>query len=323
MKYGWVFATAASLLGATAAPAARVTPQFTSLTVFGDSLVDAGNILNERGFPAPSQGYYKGRYTNGLDYTDLLSVELFGAPTVASLNGGTNYANGGARVVATGDTYRDLGDQLTTYTSALAGGTADANGLFVLNFGANDIGQGIQGRIGGYSDFDTYIRAAADQYAAGVQTLNNLGARNILVSGFPDLDDRATAINANGYLNAALDKLSLSNSTTLYRFDYVAFSDSLKADPSAYGLPAFRTGNCIAAREQASGCVGFATFDGYHPTAAVQAAIFQSIDSQFSLTATAVPEPAIWLSMILGFAGVGFALRRRGSPVGVGASVAI
>jgi phospholipase/lecithinase/hemolysin len=297
------------LLGAPAAPAARTTPHFTSLVTFGDSLVDAGNILEERGFPPPSQGYFQGRYINGYDYTDLLSIELFGTPTVASLNGGSNYANGGARIVATGDTYRDLGDQLVTCTGVLAGRGADANGLYVLNLGANDIGQGLQGRIGSHPDFDTYLRAAATQYAGGVQALNDLGARNILVAGFPDLDSRDAAIVANAYLASALDALTLSGDTTLYRFDYVAFSDGLKADPSTYVLPAFTAGNCIAARQQASGSVGFATFDGYHPTAAVQKAIFQSVDAQFALTA-AVPEPATWLMLVLGFAGIGGMLRR-------------
>jgi phospholipase/lecithinase/hemolysin len=311
-----LIAAAATLLAATAAPAARVTPQFTSLVTFGDSLVDAGNILKERGFPAPSLGYYEGRYTNGYDYTDLISLKLFGKPTVASLNGGTNYANGGARVVATGDSYRDLGDQLATYQAALAGRSADANGLYVLNFGANDIGQGLQGRIGTFSDFDTYLRAAATQYAAGVQTLNNLGARNILISGFPSLDDRATALRADQYLNAALDGLALNGRTTLFRFNYVAFADSLAANPSAYGLPAFRAGNCIAAREQKTGCVGFATFDGYHPTTAVHGALFQSLETQFALTATAVPEPASWLLMLTGIGLIGWTLRRRPSSVG-------
>ena len=320
-KY-WLIATAAITLGATTAPAARVTPQFTSLVTFGDSLVDAGNVLKTFGFPAASQGYYKGRYTNGFDYTDLISLELFGKETTASLNGGSNYANGGARIVSDGDRYRDFSDQLTTYRSVLAGGKADANGLFVLNFGANDIGQGRQGRIAGYSDFDTYLRAAATQYAAGVKALDDLGARNILISAFPDLDDRNTAILASGYLNAALDQLSLSSNTTLFRFDYVAFSDSLKANPSAYGLPPFRTGNCISAREQATGCVGFATFDGYHPTAAVQGAIFQSMNTQFALTATAtaVPEPSTWAMMLVGIGMIGWGMRRRRSA-SVGALV--
>ena len=311
-KY-WLIATAAIALAATTAPAARVTPQFTSLTVFGDSLVDAGNVLKERGFPSPVLGYFEGRYTNGYDYTDLISMELFGAPTKASLNGGTNYANGGAKIVSDTDLYRDLPDQFALYRTALAGGTADANGLFVLNFGANDIGQGLRGRIGTYADFESYLRAAATQYAASVKTLNDLGARNILISAFPDLDDRDTAIRANGYLNTALDQLSLSGSTTLFRFDYVAFSDSLKANPSAYGLPPFRTGNCLAAREQATGCVGFATFDGYHPTAAVQGAIFQSMNTQFALTATAtaVPEPSTWAMMLAGIGMIGWGMRRK------------
>ena len=60
----------------------------------------------------------------------------------------------------------------------------------------------------------------------------------------------------------------------------------------------------------ANGCVGICSFDGTHPTAPIQAALFRDINRQFDLT-SGVPEPATWAAMVLGFGLVGGALRRR------------
>ena len=122
-----------AMIGGLAAPAQadRSTARYTSLTVFGDSLVDAGNIFTVTGGATPnsSLGYFQGRFTNGYDYTDLLSIDLFGTPTLASLQGGDNYAFGGARASTTSGV-PDLNEQLAFYSADLLGGKAvDANGL--------------------------------------------------------------------------------------------------------------------------------------------------------------------------------------------------
>ena len=69
---------AAAVALAIAAPALAAAP--TSIVVFGDSLVDAGNAyIGTGGLTAqPSLGYFNGRFTNGPEYTDLLSQRLFG-----------------------------------------------------------------------------------------------------------------------------------------------------------------------------------------------------------------------------------------------------
>src|ERR1700694_6010878 len=92
---------------ATPALAGRDTPRYTSVTVFGDSLVDAGNFYIYKTTTTPDPvpgyflpdarlGYFNGRFTNGYDYPDLLSRDLFGVPTTPSLAGGNNFAYGGA-----------------------------------------------------------------------------------------------------------------------------------------------------------------------------------------------------------------------------------
>jgi outer membrane lipase/esterase len=56
-----------SILAASPASAGRTTEHYTSLTVFGDSLVDAGNLFIANGGtrPDPALGYFEHRFTNG------------------------------------------------------------------------------------------------------------------------------------------------------------------------------------------------------------------------------------------------------------------
>lgn len=296
----------------TSAIAQTAPPRYSSLYIFGDSLVDAGNIaVFTRGTtPSPASGYVDGRFTNGYDYTDLLSVALYGKVTTASLLGGTNFAYGGARVVDTGDTIPDLNAQISSYKTRIgAAGAADAGALYILNFGGNDIFGADRGQIGTAKSVDLYLQAAAAQYAQGVADLNRIGARNILITGFP-VATSALSKTAEGYLKTELDALSLTAGSTLLRYSYLDFFDRVQKNPNALGLPVLdTTTTCIAARAQPN-CEGLFSFDGTHPTAAVQAALFRDIDAQFNLTGS-VPEPATWGLMILGFGVAGSALRRR------------
>jgi outer membrane lipase/esterase len=308
-----LLAATAALTFALSAPAhaTKTTVNFTSLTVFGDSLVDAGNIFAATGGAAPSsaQGYFQGRFTNGYNYNDLLSIDLFGTPTRASLTGGTNYAFGGARIIDTGDTTPDLVAQLSAWTARIGSASADANGLYIVNLGGNDIFGALSGNIGSFSDTDSYLRAAAAQYASGVAALDARGARNILITGFPNPGTPFTA-QAEIYLTSELARLSLNANTTLMRYDYLDFFGRVTSNPGAFGLPALNlTTTCIQANAQASGCAGYFSFDGTHPTAAIQRAAYQDMNRQFGLFA--VPEPATWTMLIAGFAMIGGVLRRR------------
>jgi phospholipase/lecithinase/hemolysin len=312
MKAFLKVAALGSLVLATApAQADRDTAQFTSLTVFGDSLVDAGNIFTFTGGAVPdsSLGYFNGRFTNGYDYTDLLSIELFGAPTVASLQGGTNFAFGGARASNTSG-IPDLGEQLGLYAGYLAtpGNEVDANGLYILNFGGNDIFNAPDDAVAA----DVFIRQAAQDYAAGVQSLNDIGARNVLLTGFPVLGDPLSFL-AETYLTQELAALNLTDDTSFFRYSYLDFFSRLGTDPGAFGLPPLDLSQtCLDAGPAAvaGGCEGIFSFDGVHPTAAVHKALFSDINSQFNLTAS-VPEPATWAMMIFGFFMTGTAIRRR------------
>ncbi|WP_162302000.1 SGNH/GDSL hydrolase family protein [Croceibacterium ferulae] len=302
---------------AAPAHAERQTEQFTSVTVFGDSLVDAGNyyIATEGAMPDPALGYHQNRFTNGFNYPDLLSLELFGVPTTPSLLGGNNFGFAAARIIDTGDDIPDLQAQLGAFQASDLG--VDPDGLYIMNFGGNDVfgALGVFGpdaAIGSYSDVSSYLRAAAEQYVAGVRTLLGLGARNILMTDFP-LAGHPLTIEANAYLDAELANLAVSDDTDFLFYSLSDYNQNVLANPDSYGLPPLRTDtSCIAAGAQATGCAGFYSFDGIHPTAAVQAAGYRDINRRFGLTAVqAVPEPAGWAMMCFGFGVLGAALRIR------------
>ncbi len=312
------WAIAFGILGTVAASpasAVRDTPQYTSITVFGDSLVDAGNYYIATGglAPDPALGFYQNRFTNGYDYPDLLSKALFGVPTTPSLLGGSNFAFAAARIVDTGDAIPDLQAQLTAFQNS--GYSVDPNGLYILNFGANDVfgAKGVfgpTGAIGSYPDISSYLQAAATQYAAGVLALQDLGVRNILMTDFPLAGDPLT-IEANGYLNAALFNLPLKDNTDLFVYSLSDFNLRVLTNPASFDLPPQRTDtSCIAAELQSTDCKGIFLFDGIHPTAAIQEAGYQDMVQKFGL-APPVPEPATWAMMVIGFGAIGAAMRYR------------
>ncbi len=306
-----------------AAPAmAQAAPPYSSLTVFGDSLVDAGNVRALGLGANPADGYVAGRFTNGLDYTDLLSMAMYGTPTVASLRGGSNYAFGGARATST-SLLPDALEQVAVYRAVAATGKGvDAGGLFLLNFGGNDVfAASLPGNPAGYDSDTSFLKEAAGNYARAVQSLNDIGARNILLTGFPVATEGLPldySLAAEGYLTEALAGLSLAQGTTLMRYSYLDFFGRVQANPAAYDLPATltlpdpaspATTTCRGARALPA-CTGFFSFDGTHPTAAIHRALYNDINRQFGFGLPAVPEPTTWAMMLMGFAAMGAALRR-------------
>jgi outer membrane lipase/esterase len=297
---------------ATAQTSPAPAPAFSSITVFGDSLVDAGNVfaLTRGTTPSASQGYFQGRFTNGYDYTDLLSLSLFGTPTRPSALGGTNFAFGGARATTTSGV-PDLQEQLALFSTS--GQAVTSSGLYVLNFGGNDVFAALSpGVPTGYTSDAAFLQQAASIYAGGVQTLVNSGARNLLITGFPVAGAGLEySLLAEGFLTTQLVGLNLPQGTNLYRYSYLDFFQRLTTNPSAFGLPSnLNTTTTCQAAQAFPDCTGYFYFDNTHPTAAIQRAAFNDINRQFGLSG-AVPEPATWIMMLLGFGAIGFGMRRQ------------
>lgn len=306
------YAALAALTLAAAVPAAAAKPS--QLIVFGDSLVDAGNlaaILGSSVATPASRGYFQNRFTNGPDFTDLLNERLYGTYQSRAYGAGatgTNYAVGGARGVTNGDFAPDLASQLAFYRATQ---TVDPNALYLLNFGGNDVFGLQSGNIPGYTP-TTFAAEFVTRITTAVSSLSAAGATRILVMGVPNTTPVGFALEAQ--LQSGLNALTLSPGTSLERFSYQNFFIQLAADPLRFGVPPItQPGACFNSRTPAPDgsidCSGFATVDNTHPTANIQAALFRQV--AHAIGVGTIPEPATWVLLIGGFGMVGTAMRRR------------
>ncbi len=306
---------AAIVAGGVVAPAAAATPS--QLVIFGDSLVDAGNIFLATGgfaptnvYNNPSRGYFPGRFTNGPDYTDLLSQKLYGSYTVPSLAGGSNYAFGGATYVDTGGPVPSLAAQYAAYTS---GHSIDPNALYIINLGGNDDFAIEDGSVPA-ALVPAYEAALVNVLGTTLHALDAGGATKILVTGIPNTTPTGFALESLVQGELAAIAPTLTNARLL-QFSYQTFFAQLTADPAAFGVAPFThlpSDGCFdhLSPPATALCTGYFSVDGVHPIAPIQAAIFREI-----VQVAGVPEPASWSLMIAGFALVGFALRRRDRAV--------
>ena len=280
--------------------------------VFGDSLVDAGNVSVATGglTPNPAQGYFQGRFTNGLNYVDYLNQRFAGVNTAPSLLGGRNFAFGGARAIGNGFggfPVPGLPQQLGTYFAA-TGGLADSNGLYVINFGGNDVFGIGSGDTGGLTANEVAALLVSNTVGA-VQALSAAGAGKILVTGIPNINAQGAAIE--GLLQSSLDAIEPGLQAELFRFSYFDFYGRLFTDPADYGFGQgiITNSNCLADRPVVNGsinCAGYFSFDGTHFTAQVQRGIYRDL-----VQVLGVPEPSSWAMLIAGFGLVGAAMRRQ------------
>ncbi|MET3076085.1 autotransporter domain-containing protein [Pantoea leporis] len=141
-----------------------------SLTVFGDSLSDSGNV---------------GRFTfDGAQhplYDEILAAHL-GEDLQRSTLGGSNYAQGGAVSVPKLDPDLNTQDQLAGYLAS-TGGRADSNGLYIHWVGANDIAVAVTNPL----TASETISNSANQSVAQIKTLLDAGAGAVIVPTVPQL----------------------------------------------------------------------------------------------------------------------------------------
>ena len=307
-----VFLTASLALATVPASAGTYDALFT----FGDSLVDSGNVqaaaLAVGGAdPTPAaKGYHAGRFSNGNNAADYLSLALLGHVTTGALLGGTDFAFGGARATTNADGIPDLAQQ-TALFGWVTGGVADPNALYFINAGGNDGFSAVFGQPGAPTP-----AAVAAAIVQTIDTLAALGARHFLVDNVFDLGNtpfvKGNGLSAAGTaeskaLNAAIAASlkwgPLPAGIDLKLFDAYGLGRSLNADPGAFGLTGLNTTTPCIYAGAAPACTGYEFFDAVHPTDA----IYQIFGKGLAQT---VPEPAAFALFGLGIAGL--ALRRRG-----------
>ncbi|MDQ4086495.1 MAG: SGNH/GDSL hydrolase family protein [Pseudomonadota bacterium] len=262
--------------------------------MFGDSLVDAGNvhILTGGSRAAARQGYVAGRFTNGFTFADHIAMGIERRVTTPSRAGGNNHAYGGARAHSDRDGIPDAMAQVEAWRSSLRGRSGPGT-LFILTFGGNDLR-----RPGAAStDSDRYYRAVAKSYADAVRALFAAGARNVLITGAP-LPNAAGA-SLQRELEAELDRIQVAEGRRLLRYDLLAFWRSLLADAPRLGFRPWTAraaataampgaervagDDCLSDGRQAGGCAGYVLFDRVHPTAAVHALIARDMGARLGI----------------------------------------
>lgn len=307
------FALTALMIATLGLGATSHASSYNSLVVFGDSLSDSGNIFDLFGGAfGPNPPYAEGRFTsnfsdgsNGLVWVEQMAL-LMGLPLDNSVAGGTNYAFGGARVGDDpGDLIPSLQDQLGFYLGD-SGGTADADALYVVFGGGNDVR-------------DNNAANAAAQIGQIITDLAAAGATNFFVPNLPDIGltpealsggapggssevISAAAMAHNAALAAEIANLEISLGVNIISFDLFGLFNETIANPGDFGITN-TTEACIE-----TDCLdpdAYLFFDGIHPTAAVHATIGQLAFE--SLVQVPVPAALPLFLTALGFLGV----RRR------------
>ncbi|MCH8617251.1 autotransporter domain-containing protein [Sphingomonas sp. SM33] len=240
-----------ALLGATAlatiatsAAAQRVD----SITAFGDSYADTGNLFEILGFnPAPLV-YPTGRFSGGTNYIDTLS-QLLNVPV-------DNFAIGGALTNNTNTNGVGLPGFVTEWNAFLAGGggpfpavsgTFDSSDLVTFSVGGNDA-RFYQQQGGTLAGAPAAATASAAFATAGLNALVDAGAQNIsFLAGntaiLPEIanDPAAQAIRQsysttfNTQMQGVLAGYA-ADGVIVHYLDLTAIGQQIVANPGAYGL---------------------------------------------------------------------------------------
>lgn len=327
LKFSRLLATA-SLLVATLAHAGP----YTSLTVFGDSLSDTGNVLIGTGGALPPAPYFAGRFTDGLNWIDglaaTLGLPLGAVPSLAPLAGGpvgaSNYAFGGARTDTTGLVPNTgLQAQLVGMWAPAHPAGADPNGLYVVVGGGNDM-RDARTAYQTNTAADVAARQAAALAAANnlAFVINNLalsGARHVLVATLPDLGATPEAVGLEAASTDATMRFNLALAAVVQMLeasyagldidiaDWFGLGQQILGNPAAYGvtntaLPC----NAFTGSSNPLTACGVSMFsDNLHPSA-----LLHTLMATSALQAIGViPEPAT-ISLV-GAAVFGLVLVRR------------
>ncbi|MFT3816946.1 MAG: SGNH/GDSL hydrolase family protein [Rubrivivax sp.] len=310
----------AALLGSAVAQAGP----YTSLTVFGDSLSDVGNIKIASPNSVPNPPYPDGRFSDGLNWVDVLAAGL-GLPSagVASLAGGTNYAFGGAR---TGTAQNPPGVLLQVAGLwAPSHPAADPNGLYVVVGGGNDMRDARSAANGTDATREAAAQAAAFNIFQAVFALASAGAQHVLISTLPDLGNTPEAVllgkvaeshDASQRYNAAIAGLEatlegLFLDLDVMVLDMAAVGNDILDDALNNGGAQFGITNVAAGCFFVGNCGSSLFSDNLHPSAAAYAVIGNAA------LALVVPLPATVSLLGAGLLAMGLARRRRAAAARV------
>ena len=215
---------------------------FSSVVVFGDSLTDSGNIARLNGLP-PGTSFT----TNPDPVWAEIVAQAFGASGTNSLDGGTNYAWGGACVNPAGPCENSPPTTAQQISQHFSGGNADPDTLYMIWAGANDISavdgenqSDAQGALDG-------TLKAAEAYVDQIRGLQDAGARYVVVLNLPDIGKTIDAQSAGPEAAAGLSALTQAYNEALdtglgslehgiIPINASALMEEILADPENYGF---------------------------------------------------------------------------------------
>jgi outer membrane lipase/esterase len=275
--------------------------QYSNLYVFGDSLSDAGTF-------APSLPPGTGRFTTNPDqvWAQVLGSR-WGFTVTPAVQGGTDYAQGGARVAQlpgwppNEPFVKDALPVTQQVQQALKTGI-DSRAMYALWAGANDVSiqlaQAATGQITP-AQAQANVVLAATQMAQQVAALQAAGAQNLVVINLPDMGKTPSGQSLGPAGAAQLSALASLYNTTLagglntvggnvLRVDSVAWLNDLLKNPASYGITNTTQAACgttpavLCTRNNLvapNANLTYAFADGNHPTGATHLILAQAIGS--------------------------------------------
>ena len=331
---------ASVLFAGSAALASAAT--YNELFVFGDSLSDPGNayyltgnnaaLWASTGHPLDAQGHF----SNGPTAAEYLANALGINPTKGwAVGGGNNFAVGGA-LTGAGNILGGLVAPLsnTGVASQVAKFTPGpgfnaSTTLFMVQGGGNDFLQTFDymaahpglSAAGTTALINNLINTASSNMADNIYQLGLKGATNILWTDMPDLglipetalkgpSFQFLASQLSAAFNAALAaKIAVADASLDaimgYNVNVFGFSESAFLQAAAASQPLNLLAPCVTVPGALPSCTGMFFYDSVHPTTATHALLAQQ------LLAAAVPEPEMWLLMMVGVGIVGLRARRK------------
>ena len=229
--------------------ASSASPSFSTLYAFGDSLSDVGNdyAASDGVLPTPVI-YSDGRFSNGNLWLQDLAKQLGLGPVKASLDGGKDFAYGGAETggeVLHSVLPIDLPSQFAQFL--VDDPHPEVNALYTLSIGANDVIDAISAYASNPSEATTDVQQAVNNEISFIGDLATVGARNFSILNVPDLGktpaearDSAVATQLSSLYNndlfTDLQALATKDNLSIHLVDTFALLDFAVADPSAFGL---------------------------------------------------------------------------------------
>jgi outer membrane lipase/esterase len=303
------------LLGSALTAAAQSAPalrSYNSYFFFGDSLTDSGNTFALTGSPPPP--YFNGRVSNGITFAEYLRSGLAAHATApGTVRTNLNFAFAGA-TAAPGSAVPNLTQQIGLYQSR--GITANANDVYVILAGANDLLNAVQNpALQNAPGMTATGVAASTAVTNAVQTLAGLGAKNILVLNLPDISRTprfTTGSGAQGAifvqngvmafnndLRTRLAGVNVGADVRVTVFDLQSVFNALLTNPGVFGFSI--TNQEYLGILQGGGNPGdvnnYIFWDGIHPTTRAHAvfanALLEVLNPEFVLGTAAVQGTAL------------------------------